>query len=132
MMIRFGATTLFVLLQPLLTAGCHSPAPAGTVAHVVVVRLKEPGNAGQRAELVRATHNLRSIPGLLRVEVGEMLPSDRRGVRSDFDVTAVMIFRDEAALRAYETHPAHVKAVKEVLAPLAGHYEIFDVRLRDR
>jgi hypothetical protein len=41
-----------------------------------------------------------------------------------------MRFRDKASLDAYEKHPVHVKAVKEVLAPNASRLKVYDVVVR--
>ena len=51
-------------------------------------------------------------------------------VDDSFDVGLAMTFNDEAALHAYETHPQHVKAVTEVLRPLAGKTVVYDISER--
>jgi hypothetical protein len=41
-----------------------------------------------------------------------------------------MAFRDESALRAYDGHPRHKKAVDEVLRPLVARLVIYDFRVQ--
>ncbi len=115
----------------LIVAACGATAPKlggpGTVTHVVVCWLNDPGNEAQRQELIDVSRSFADIPGVLHVAVGTALPSERPIVVSDFDVAIVMIFEDQAALDAYLEHPRHVKAVKETLGPLAGKVQIFDI-----
>lgn len=60
------------------------------------------------------------------VRVGSVLPDTRPTVDSSFDVALMMTFTDEAALRAYATHPQHVKIVNEVIKPLVARYVAYD------
>ena len=55
----------------------------------------------------------------------------RRFGASTFDVGLTMTFSDEAALHAYETNPQHVKAVTEVLRPLAAKTLVYDIKEAD-
>jgi hypothetical protein len=48
-------------------------------------------------------------------------------VDDSFDLGLVIRFKDKAALDAYEKHPVHVKAVKEVLGPNASKLKVYDV-----
>ncbi len=119
--------TLAALL--LLVCSCaHAPPlrESGRVAHFVGVWLKEPGNAAQRAELVRAAYGLTSIPGIVYAYAGPALPSTRAEVDDSFDVALVFVFEDAAALSAYLTNPAHLKAVSDVLAPRAAKFQVYD------
>lgn len=119
----------FLLAAPLLALlGCASTCerPAGTVQHVVVVWLKEPGDAAARAKLIETAQGLESIPGIVSLRVGEPLASDREVVDDSFDVALVIDFTDAAALAAYDTHPDHVRAVEEVLAPLSERIVVYD------
>ena len=98
----------------------------GSVSHVVLCYLKNKGNAADRQKILEATRPLREIPGVYDIEVGYVLPSDRPVVVSDYDVGMVITFRDETALRAYETHPKHQQAVKDVLQPLTSKIVVYD------
>ena len=117
----------------LLVNSCQSlqrdARDGGTVEHVVVCWLKTPGDAPARQRIIDESNAFVGvIPGLLHVSAGTTLPSTRPTVDSSFDVAVVMTFRDEAALRAYNEHPKHKKAVDEVLRPLVARLVIYDFR----
>ena len=112
-----------VLLMTLSLASCskilYAPMyQTGTVSHVVVCTLKNHGNEADRNKLIDAARELRKISGVMDVEVGTVLPSDRPVVVGDYDVAMVVFFRDESYMKKYLTDPIHVKLVKEVLEPL--------------
>jgi hypothetical protein len=75
------------------------------------------GHAEHRANCVRIQHAFEGlagrIPGLLKVEVG----LDVSAVDYACDVVLLSEFDNEASLRAYGHHPAHL-AVREQLAGL--------------
>ena len=98
----------------------------GSISHVVICYLKNKGSEADRQKVLLASRDLREIPGVYDVEVGWARPSDRPVVVGDYDVGIVVTFRDEAALKAYETHPKHVKVVKEVLEPLVAKFVVYD------
>lgn len=94
--------------------------------HVVLVWMKDPGNAQHRAELIEAAYGLQVIPGIVHAYAGAALQSTRPEVDDSFDVALVFVFQDAAALEAYQTDPRHVKAVTEVLAPRAARFLVYD------
>ena len=105
---------------------CTSQKPA--VSHVVLFWLKEPGDQAAIDRIIETSNSFKAIPGVKRVMAGRPLPSTRPVVDSSFDVALVMEFADEAALHAYEVHPDHQRAVREVLRPLAGKIVVYDVQ----
>ena len=109
----------------------HTPErakPRAAVTHVVFVWLKTPGDAEARRKVIETSKTFKTIPGVVSVTSGTALPSTRPVVDSSYDVAVVMGFIDEAALRAYDQHPTHKKAVEEVLRPLAGKILIYDFK----
>lgn len=127
---RFVFSVVLVALTGVLPA-CKQVMYApqyqkGTVSHVVLCYLKNKGNAADRQRILEATRALREIPGVYDIEVGYPLASERPVVVSDYDVGIIVIFRDEAAMRAYETHPKHQQAVKDVLQPLTSKIVVYD------
>jgi hypothetical protein len=126
-------TSRLILVVALLAVSCQSlqqpdARERGSVEHVVVCWLKTPGDASARRRVIEESKAFVGvIPGLLDVSAGTALPSTRPAVDSSFDVAVVMTFRDEAALRAYDVHPRHKKAVDEVLRPLVARLVIYDV-----
>jgi hypothetical protein len=119
---------LLFCLGVLACSPLQTPPPQAGVCHVVVCWLKEPGNPAQREELIRRSQEFKAIPGVIRVQAGTPLPAERAVVDGSYDVAVAIDFRDEAALRAYETHPLHQKAVEEVLKPLVGKFVIYDFK----
>ena len=113
-----------LLLCSLFAAGCASNR--GPVQHIVVLWLKEPGNAEAQQQLVHASKSLRRIPGVRKVRVGTMLPSKREIVDSTFDVALVMTFKDEATMKAYLSHPTHANMVQRTLMPLVKKIQVYD------
>jgi hypothetical protein len=103
--------------------------PAATVAHVVLVWLKKPGDAAARRAIIDAGEALKTIPGVVDVRAGSPIPSTRPVVDSSYDVGVLVTFTDEQALQAYPTHPTHLKVLEEVLKPNADHYKVYDFSL---
>jgi hypothetical protein len=114
-----------VIVTSALSA-CTSQPPQ--VTHVVICWLKKPGNEADRQRLIDESEKLKQIPGLLSLTAGRPISSPRPVVDASYDVAFVMTFKDEAALRAYEKNPIHVRAVNDVLRPLAGKLVIYDIR----
>lgn len=111
--------------------GGSANAKPGQVEHVVLVWLKEAGSEAKRGELIDTAKGFQSqIPGIVSVSAGTAVPSSRPVVDDSFDIGLVMRFENKAALDAYEKHPVHVKAVKEVLAPAAKKLLVYDVMVR--
>ena len=119
----------------LVLGGCQSqhPSPSSekpqaAVTHVVLCWLKTPGDAAARQKIIETSKTFESIPGVVSVTCGGALPSTRPIVDSSYDVAILITFTDEAALRAYDGHPTHKKAVNEVLLPLVGKFLVYDFK----
>ena len=107
--------------------GCKTTAK-GKVEHVVLVWLKKPGDAADRAKVVKAAKMFQAeISQIQHLSVGQPLASDRPVVDDSFDVGLVLRFANPADLNAYEKHPVHVKAVTDVLQPIAKKLLVYDV-----
>jgi predicted amino acid-binding ACT domain protein len=115
-----------VLLAAL--AGCTTNVvqPAGSLQHVVVIWLKEPGNATHRRMILDESGILRQIPGVLSLTSGSVITSERAIVDSSFDVAMIVSFADKTAMDAYLTHPVHVTLVNQTLKPLVAKIRVFD------
>lgn len=116
-----------VLWFATLSAGLVvAPVERGRVQHVVMLWLKEPGNAEARAKLIRASLELQSIPGVLSIAAGAALPSERPLVDDSFDVGVVFVFESAEAMHAYLAHPDHQRTVAEVVAPVVDRMLVYD------
>jgi hypothetical protein len=93
---------------------------------VVLCWLKEPGSTAGRARVIEASKALRHIPGVLAVNAGEPVLSDRPIVDDSFDVAVVMTFATPQDLADYLAHPLHRKVQEEVLRPLVNKIVVYD------
>src|SRR5678815_162496 len=127
-MLRSSLKT-FVVLAAAMLCGCQHVCPSrGKIEHVVVVWQKDHGNIEAQQKLIDLTYELGKLPGITRVSAGRALPSTRPVVDSSYDIAFVMTFKDEASLHAYETNPTHVKAVNEIIKPMAEKIVVYDIR----
>jgi Stress responsive A/B Barrel Domain len=127
----FIGLTALVLALSFIVDACVSPPPPGpNVTHVVLMWLKHPERAEDRAELIRAARSLRMIPGVLRVVTDRaLLPIGPRAPQ-DFDLGVAVTFRDRAALNRYEKDPRQSVAMQRYLHPLVRRYEVYNLGSR--
>ncbi|HAL71760.1 MAG TPA: hypothetical protein DCP71_08325 [Verrucomicrobiales bacterium] len=128
------AIAIFSFAALSLLASCtscpvgHKTTAKGKVEHVVLLWLKKPGDAADRAAIIAAAKGFqKDIPGIQHLSVGTPLASERPVVDDSFDVGLVMRFATPADLAVYEKHPAHVKAVNEILKPKAKNLLVYAV-----
>ena len=119
-----------LLLMLLVTSGCAGLGTRhdGALQHVVLVWLKEPGNVEHRNKVIEASQSFRDIPGVIRVQVGKAIPSDRDIVDDSFDVGILVGVPDERRLQHYLDPPIHQKAKNDVLLPLVEKILVYDFR----
>jgi Stress responsive A/B Barrel Domain len=96
------------------------------LVHVVLLWLKEPGNAEHRQQFMNACRKFNVIPGVLDMRIGEPVESDRAVVDDSFDVGLYVTVADKQALETYLNHPIHVEAVNSVLKPIADKIIVYD------
>ncbi len=102
----------------------------GQIEHVVLVWLNRPGSTRDRATLIKATKDLQKSTGLIRsLTYGRPVASVRPVVDDTFDLALFMRFASRRDLAAFEDHPAHVQAKKEILQPLARKVLVYDTAL---
>ena len=114
----------FLLVVLLLSAGFTHAQPGkhaeGTVTHIVLVWLNEPGNAEMRKKFIETSRTLNNLPGIINRHVGEVLPSNRKVDDDTFDVAVTVTLKNEKAYKDYMDHPKHKKVVEETLKPLVN------------
>jgi hypothetical protein len=121
---KLAAAALAAAMVLLLSAATQ--AAPGEVSHVVVFWLKNPQNTAARAALARASKSFRTLPGVVRVEVGRPMPVRRPQVEQSFDLAVIFTFRNPTALERFAADPRHTAAVTKVLKPLVKRYEVFN------
>jgi Stress responsive A/B Barrel Domain len=125
--IRLGAFARLAICSSILLGACQTAPPvSSTVTRVVLIWLKHPERSADRAQLSRAAHSLRMIPGVLRVQTGRTVPTLPSGADRSFNLGVVITFRDRAALQRYEKDPRHLEAMRRYLQPLVRRYEIYN------
>lgn len=107
---------------------CCQTTPKGKVEHIVLVWLKRPGNAADRATLIATARKFKAeIKEIQHLSVGTAVPSERPIVDDSFDVAFVMRFASKVDMDAYQKHPVHQKSVKETLLPIAKKVQVYDI-----
>lgn len=115
-----------VVLGVCLASPAQANGDSATVEHIVIVWLKEPGNPALQQRVIDASQVLRSIPGVLALKAGTVIPSQRPIVDSSFDVALIVSFPGKAALQAYLAHPVHIELVEKTLLPLVARIQVYD------
>ncbi len=123
---HLGAVATLVICFFLLGCGT-TPAPSPSVTHVILMWLKHPDRSADRAQIMRAAHSLRMIPGVRRVEAGRTVPALPPEFDRSFDLGVVITFRDRAALQRYKKDPRHLEAMRRYLRPLVRRYEVYNL-----
>ena len=100
--------TWVALLTVWLAVPLRAHGDDGTVEHIVIVWLKEPGNHAARKRVLENSQRLGAIPGVLSIKSGRAIPGNRPVVDSSFDVALVITLADAAAMQDYLTHPIHI------------------------
>ncbi len=101
------------------------------VKHVIIWVLKDELKGGEREAVKKgiktALEGLKGqIDGLIDIRVEtELLPS------SAGDVMLDCTFTDEAALKAYAVHPAHVAAADGFVRPYTAHRSCADYKIEN-
>lgn len=96
------------------------------ISHVVIVWLKDPGNQEHTTQIIETTKGFTNIPGVTRVQTGRVVKSIRPVVDSSYDLALTIEFESLEALQAYESHPLHKKAIKEVIKPHVKKFVVYD------
>ncbi len=120
-LLSFATAAVFTL--PVLAA---EPARDAAVVHVVLVWLKEPGNLEHRQRIIEISREFETIPGVIDVSVGEVVPSDRPIVDDSFDVGLYLTFSSVEAMNTYLADDRHQQALREVFRPLSERYIVYD------
>jgi hypothetical protein len=83
------------------------------ISHIVLFRPKTSLSSDERRALISALRQAVSdIPSITRATIGRRVLLDRPGYETqmavDYEYSAILEFENEAELRAYLDHPAHV------------------------
>ncbi|MGI8431654.1 MAG: Dabb family protein [Chthoniobacterales bacterium] len=116
----------------LVLAACAAPGPSGPqpITRVVLIWLKNPSSATDRAQIVRTAQALRMMPGVVKVTTGRAAILPEAATDRSFDLGVIITFRDRAAYARYERDPRHAQAMERFLHPLVQRYEVYNQGVR--
>ena len=93
----------------------------------IVVFWTDPARSDATDELLTgANWLLKNIPGVLQFYVGKMVPSERPVVEQSYQVALNLIFPNQQAEQAYQTHPQHVEFVEKYVKRLVKKLVVYD------
>jgi len=93
-----------------------------SIQHTVVFRLAhEPGSAAETEFLATARETLSAIPGVTEFTINRQVSP-----KSDLAWQFSMVFADQGAYDAYNTHPAHVGFVGSRWEPEVEAFREYD------
>lgn len=123
---------LMPLLLACLLTGCAATPPESPhrLHHLVVVWLKQPGDAGLRQRYIDESKPLARLPGVLAYDVGGPARVKRRHVSAaldeSYDVAVAGVFENQAAFEAFLKNPTYGRIAQEVLRPLVEKYRVYE------
>lgn len=97
------------------------------ITHVVVFWTNKPSEQPSAQLIDAARRLLAEIPGVENFRAGKAMASERAMVDDSFAIAISMDFADDAALQAYQIHPAHKEFVVEYAKVLAPRYIVYDI-----
>ncbi len=116
--------SVLFLTFTLLSSYTHSAEQA--ISHVVMVWLKPDVTTTQQAEIMSAAQQLSEIPGVIGVQAGLPVASERDIVDDSFSFGINISLSDASAIDGYLNHPIHVNYVDTYIKGKANKLLIYD------
>ncbi len=104
----------------------RKPPEAG-IHHIVLVWLKLSGSPSYRQQIITESQKLDRIPGVISVNAGRSMVSNRSIVDHSFDVGLDITFETRDELNYYLTHPDHLRFVEKI-KPLVERIVVYDIK----
>jgi Stress responsive A/B Barrel Domain len=96
--------------------------PCMSIRHTVVFRLVHAPGSPEEADFLATGRSLLSaIPGVQQFEVNRQISA-----KSPMTLQFAMVFADQAAYEAYNTHPDHLGFVEGRWVPEVAEFQEFD------
>lgn len=126
---NFCASAMWLALLLFVFAGCSllAPPPPPSTQEAVLLWLKNPAEAGERATIARSAKALERIPGIEQVEMRREIPGLPPTAPHDFDLGLVITFRSHAALVRFQRRPRYRAALSRYLRPRVRRYEVYQL-----
>jgi hypothetical protein len=129
--------TVFLALLSILILSAGSAhaetgeeAGAHKVHHLVIVWLKQAGDAQARQHYIAASKALAELPGVLSYDVGT--PADIKRQRPNaaldesYDVAVSATFPSPQAFADFLKNPQYLKLAQEELRPMVDKYKVYE------
>lgn len=100
------------------------------VHHVVVVWLKQAGDANLRQQYIQESKALANLPGVLTYDVG--VPAEITRGRANaaldesYDVAVSSVYESQQAYEAFLKNPDYLRVAQQVLRPWVEKYKVYD------
>ena len=124
------SVTLLLLLNGCATTPKPDQTPtANRLHHVVVVWLKQTGDAAVRQHYIEGSQPIAKLPGVVSYELGTPAAIKRRNSRAadeSYDVAVDSVFESQQAYEAFLKNPEYVRIAQEVLRPMVEKYQVYD------
>jgi len=124
---RYFLFACFLLLS--LNACQTSPTESNDSSklhHIVLVWFNDNISETEQKIIRKKSDELRNIAGILSLEWGTAIPSERAIVDDSFDLGIVMTFRDQASMQAYLDHPQHKAFIKQYIKGKTKKLLVYD------
>ncbi len=103
---------------------------ADTLHHLVIIWLKQPGDATVRQQYIDASKPLANLPGVLSYQVGVPATIKRSHANASldesYDVAIASVFESPQAYEAFLKNPQYAQIAQGVLRPLVEKYQVYD------
>ncbi|MCQ8106053.1 Dabb family protein [Methylomonas sp. SURF-2] len=130
-----AAKTLVLALSLAAANGCgvETVKPddsARRLHHLVLIWLKQPGDAALRQRYIDESKALAELPGVLAYHMGTPAAVRRgrasKAVDDSYDVAIAGVFESRQAFEAFLNHPEYLRVAQQVLRPLVESYRVYD------
>ena len=116
-----------ILLSGLLHSFSFAETPESGIKHIVLCWLHEPGRTEHIRQVIQTSKELEVIPGVVDIQAGKAVPSERPIVDATFDVGVVMTFKNREDMNTYLVHQEHISRVNTILRPLCQRITVYDI-----
>jgi hypothetical protein len=125
---RWSALSLGAVL---VLAACVAPSTEmHPPQHIVLLWLKHPLHAADRAEIARRAQLLQFMPGVARIEIGRSVPLPPELREGGFDLAVAITFEDRFARQRYEKNMRGELGEARYLQPFVRRVAAYDFGLR--
>jgi len=96
------------------------------LTHAVICWLHQETSEKEINLLIKEIKKLNSIPGIVDLQVGRSIDSEREIVDDSFSIAITMKFNSIIGMKSYLSHKDHVKFVNEILKPKLTKIVVYD------